>query len=739
MQLTLTRPSMEKMGAKVGRARSWLVAASSWGLYVWLCLQAGRARAQSPPFERVRIGAEGGLAGDIVQAIALEGGEALWAAGSGGLSRVDLRSNAVQAFRRGQELPALDLRDIAVGPDAALWGTTGAGTLFRFDGRGFTQRRLEFTRPGGTTRLLGWHPSSTEEASRGTRPSLWLSDDSGHVYAYTLRGAPRLENLERLETFDVTAGGCGGNAVSLRTRARGGVWVALWDGGLGRIDASGFHCLAPLAGHESLRWSADLAEDEQGRLWVGNSKNTGLVRVNLEGLEIHELTEQHGLPCDNIGRLERLGGDLWMLCGSGVAVAELAQLEAVMAGQQPHAVAAYARFDEGVSPIQRSGHPAPFVLLTGATPAVWTGTDRGLLGLTKNSQHHPKRFDVELAGLIADGHSLLVDGNVSIEGPETTVSVSARLSGSQSFEPRFRIGLWREGGRASAWKTAHSLRDVAFENLPPGRYELAVVPSDESGRWRPDLETRHRFTLRPRLRDRWWARGLAGLGLAGALSCIPLLRARHKRRQERSLQAERDRISHELHDGLGQTLASIGFHVEALEELAQREGETLKPVLTRLKRLVEAAQHGAREAIWDLRKTKSPHVPLPQRLQELAANVRKTNPTCSVSLVNAEAWPVSAARAFEEHEIYLIVQEAVRNATLHAEARSIVLTVAPGFIEVKDDGRGFALDDRRYTEGGRFGILSMRERARRIRARLEIASTLGEGTMVRIIRGETAA
>jgi two-component system sensor histidine kinase UhpB len=80
--------------------------------------------------------------------------------------------------------------------------------------------------------------------------------------------------------------------------------------------------------------------------------------------------------------------------------------------------------------------------------------------------------------------------------------------------------------------------------------------------------------------------------------------------------------------------------------------------------------------------------------------------------------------------VYRVAQEALTNAVRHADAGVIRFSLCRGADEVvlvvQDDGRGF--DPVRVSPA--FGIRGMRERALLVRARLEVDSAPGRGTVV---------
>jgi signal transduction histidine kinase len=89
-----------------------------------------------------------------------------------------------------------------------------------------------------------------------------------------------------------------------------------------------------------------------------------------------------------------------------------------------------------------------------------------------------------------------------------------------------------------------------------------------------------------------------------------------------------------------------------------------------------------------------------------------------------------------ENNLLRIGQEAITNAVRHARAHAIVaeLRFEPGRVRlaVRDDGSGFDADSTLYAGTGHFGLIGMRERAKRIGGRLTIESAPGAGSTVTV-------
>jgi len=193
-------------------------------------------------------------------------------------------------------------------------------------------------------------------------------------------------------------------------------------------------------------------------------------------------------------------------------------------------------------------------------------------------------------------------------------------------------------------------------------------------------------------------------------------------------EAERRRISHDLHDGVLQDLTYALQSMQLARRLAgdgewseerDREVDTLR-----------RAVGGLRDAIYDLRVDDVRERPFVRSLEALVELNRQMSPEREVELVVEEGYteePSGAAGV----EVLRIVQEALANVRRHSRARraSVTLGVEDGevWVEVRDDGRGFDPD---IVPG--VGLEGMKERAISLGGELEIESKPGEGTLVRL-------
>jgi signal transduction histidine kinase len=189
---------------------------------------------------------------------------------------------------------------------------------------------------------------------------------------------------------------------------------------------------------------------------------------------------------------------------------------------------------------------------------------------------------------------------------------------------------------------------------------------------------------------------------------------------------ERRRLAREIHDGIAQEVAGLGFLVDdALATPAEPEvRHSLQRIRDELTRIVTEL----RLSIFDLRTEVGAGIG-----EALSAHVRAVGAEAglTVHLVLDED-PTRLAPGVAP-EILRIAQEAVANARRHAQARTLWVTyrVTEGsaFLRVADDGRGIA-DGRGRPDS--FGMQIMRERAARIGASFTVKRRSPQGTVVEL-------
>lgn len=221
--------------------------------------------------------------------------------------------------------------------------------------------------------------------------------------------------------------------------------------------------------------------------------------------------------------------------------------------------------------------------------------------------------------------------------------------------------------------------------------------------------------------------GFAVLGLAVLLVRLPL----HVSAQRAAAcEAERRRLGREMHDGLAQELAALGYVIDALAAGARDIDDRVQ--LEQLRRRVTSLVAETRCSLAGLRLGVDDG--LGPALETLAAGLTEAGGIpIEVDVVDAGASTGRPSRRTPEidGELLRIAQEALNNAVKHAAATTIrvegELRGDTAHLTITDDGRGF-----QGHRHGSHGLAVMQERARLIGATLSLGNAPGGGFRVAV-------
>jgi two-component system nitrate/nitrite sensor histidine kinase NarX len=200
---------------------------------------------------------------------------------------------------------------------------------------------------------------------------------------------------------------------------------------------------------------------------------------------------------------------------------------------------------------------------------------------------------------------------------------------------------------------------------------------------------------------------------------------------------ERAMLAHELHDSLAQTLASLRFRVNALQQELEQNNQNKAH---NVEQEVEQLRLGLDEANFELRELLS-HFRI--RMDErglIPATEALVEGFCRETGIQTffqnECSKLSMPPILEVHILH-IIQEALSNIRKHSDAKHVrVLMRCQAdqlfHVLIEDDGMGIESDINRALPGEHVGITIMQERAERIGATLTIESEPGEGTRVEL-------
>jgi two-component sensor histidine kinase/streptogramin lyase len=311
----------------------------------------------------------------------------------------------------------------------------------------------------------------------------------------------------------------------------------------------------------------------------------------------------------------------------------------------------------------------------------------------------------------------------TIRIPWTRNYFRAEFSALEFLDPdRIRFAYMLDGADPDWNYTDH--RPVAtYTNLPGGHYELLVRCTNVDGVWGPVMRIPLVVTT-PFFRQLWFYALIVAI-LATTLYYLYRLRIRRLK----AVYALRNRISRDLHDDIGSGLSGIRMLSAALkkgggrlnpEEAAGKIEETSQEIMDKMS-----------DIVWVIS-------PRHDTTEELIARMRLT----ATELLDAKGIELTFTEQSESRtrlpielrrNVFLIMKEAVNNMCKYSDARHATITIHQGGnrfeMTIADDGKGFDVEHVTYGNG----LSNMRERAREIGGRIDITSSLGAGTNIRLV------
>jgi signal transduction histidine kinase/PAS domain-containing protein len=193
---------------------------------------------------------------------------------------------------------------------------------------------------------------------------------------------------------------------------------------------------------------------------------------------------------------------------------------------------------------------------------------------------------------------------------------------------------------------------------------------------------------------------------------------------------ERNRLAGEIHDSLAQIFAGISMQLFASMEGLETEANDSRGYIDRANELAHFGLAEARRSALSLRSDIIEDSGLVYALQMLVE--RSNIPGRLRCNFSTKGFREETLSLTAEQDLLRIAQEAISNALRHAKP-TVISVVLKGdlslvTLEVRDNGTG--IDRIRLESQDGLGIASMRDRAKRLDAQLDIRTAAGHGTTV---------
>jgi two-component system sensor histidine kinase DegS len=194
-------------------------------------------------------------------------------------------------------------------------------------------------------------------------------------------------------------------------------------------------------------------------------------------------------------------------------------------------------------------------------------------------------------------------------------------------------------------------------------------------------------------------------------------------------EAERQRLSRQMHDGPAQALSNFILQTEIAMRLLDVDPAQAKEELANLKTSAMGTFQKVRGFIFELRPMMLDDLGLVPTLRKYAdAFKEQSGMDVSVTVSGNER----RLEPYLEVMIFRAVQELLGNAARHSQATMVKIHLDLGVdflrVTVDDNGRGF--DPEAVKDGGNLGLKLIKERSEMLGGKFEIDSAVGSGAKV---------
>ena len=518
--------------------------------------------------------------------------------------------------------------------------------------------------------------------------------------------------------------------------ADGTLWICGERIGVLRIGVKGDKMrIGPEAGLTG--YPRAIFRDSKGHLWVGTT--SGLFGVSSDAVIPLGLTD-HVFSDAVLQMAEDATGRLWLGTQNGLQCVPIDELELLMRGDAGQKAAGLRMMrwapEDGLPGNRCMGGCLASTILE---DRIWFTFDKGVAVVIPSqavfSRDPPT---VVLEQIAMEGQRMWENAAEPLRectfppDARNLVFTFAALSPGTPEEISYRYQI--EGLRPE-WSAVQRDRTVAFEWLPPGRYNLKVI-AGAGGTWNLDGISCP-FTIRAH----YWQTPWFYIGMIGGLAILAFVIARailwHRYRlqmevlkREEALSVERARISRDIHDDLGNGLSVVA----TLSELAHNDVEK-EAAHKRLDQIYDVANELARnvdEIVWAVNPANDGWEPFISYFEQYTEYFLG-NSGLRFHFTRPEDLVSRTIAAKTRHHLLLAVREAIGNVLKHAGASqvTIAMQVAEGdqlTVTVTDDGIGF--DPQKRAGVGHDGLGNMARRMREAGGSVDIHSEPGKGTRV---------
>ena len=199
----------------------------------------------------------------------------------------------------------------------------------------------------------------------------------------------------------------------------------------------------------------------------------------------------------------------------------------------------------------------------------------------------------------------------------------------------------------------------------------------------------------------------------------------------------RKKLARDLHDGPTQSVAAMAMRINLARRIMSKDVDEATNELVKIEEMAHRTTKEIRHMLFTLRPLILESQGLSAALQAMAEKMRET--FSQNVIINVDDNILKDMEMGKQGVIFYIIEEATNNARKHANAPHIWVRLRPfenglALLEIEDDGLGFDVVavNKSYDKRGSLGMINLRERSELVNGLLDVDSSPGNGTRVKV-------
>jgi ligand-binding sensor domain-containing protein/signal transduction histidine kinase len=705
---------------------------------------------------------EQGLANNLVFSIIQDQSGNMWfGTYEGGVCKYDGKS--FETYTKTEGFPDISIWSMLADKAGNIWFGTDREGATKFDGKNFTNYTTEQglagnavismiqdkagniwfgTRGNGVSKFDG--NTFTNYSPAGlTGGNIWsINEDTEGNVRFGTFGDGAIKFDGKGFTKYTSAQGLAGDAVTAIIQdAKGILWFGTAGNGISKYDGKRFINYSSEEGLPDNDVSNITQDTSRSIIWFGTNK--GLARLNVKSsnnsdghdIEFENLNKNTGYPIKDLstgGQFTDNKGIVWVGSGAGrlirfdyVAVNKVKKLPMTLEIQNVKVNNENICWNNLLRMRQGINAADSLTMLN----EMFTSFGKEL------TPQALERMREKYRNIKLDGVTKFYPIPINLVLPYEDNNITIDFVAIEPALPKQVKYQYKLEGYSNEWSPENNNSSAVFGNISAGDYTFKLKALSPLGVW---SEKEYSFKVLPPWWLTWWAYTLYGLLAGGVLYAFYRSRIRnmeHRQAAEMNImvatqEAERKRISQDLHDDIGARLTNINM----LSALGQQKINKPQDMLEHLKRIsseIQTSGEALDDIVWSIDTKNDSIEEVTARMRRYAADVFDGTSILYTITINEKSLPAKLSSG-KRRDLFLVFKETINNIRKHAMATIVEINIGSEEInllmEISDNGKGFDTSQPTY----RNGLKNMEQRIRKWEGTFSLQSSPGIGTILKI-------